>query len=211
MRQVFFRLGEVILELIGQIDAAGEGDPGLLRPRHHRRRPRRAGALLGEHLGHAKDAVQEGRRIATLRHREVGMSVATAFMSPEPHRRRRSRRRRCRRGTGAIASASHARPRLHRCHRCAARHLREGVPRAPGVRGAVPGRRPPRRHDLGDLLRPPGRGAAAAGPGRHHLRLADLGPDRLPVLVHRRALRRGAAHRDRDRDADPAARRRCPT
>ena len=29
MRQVFFRLGEVILELIGQIDTAGEGDPGF--------------------------------------------------------------------------------------------------------------------------------------------------------------------------------------
>ena len=29
MRQVFFRLGEVILELIGQIDAAGEGAPGF--------------------------------------------------------------------------------------------------------------------------------------------------------------------------------------
>ena len=29
MRQVFFRLGEVILELIGQPDAAGEGDPGF--------------------------------------------------------------------------------------------------------------------------------------------------------------------------------------
>ena len=29
MRQVFFRLGEVILELIGQPDAPGEGDPGF--------------------------------------------------------------------------------------------------------------------------------------------------------------------------------------
>ena len=28
--------------------------------------------------------MQEGRRIATLRHRELGMSVATAFMTPEP-------------------------------------------------------------------------------------------------------------------------------
>jgi hypothetical protein len=35
-------------------------------------------------LGHIKDAVQPGRRIATLRHRDVGMSVATAFMTPEP-------------------------------------------------------------------------------------------------------------------------------
>ena len=35
-------------------------------------------------------------------------------------------------------------------------------------------------------------------------RLAHLGPERLPVLVHRRAVRRSAPHRDRDRHADPA-------
>jgi hypothetical protein len=28
--------------------------------------------------------VQPGRHIATLRHRDLGMSVATALMSPEP-------------------------------------------------------------------------------------------------------------------------------
>jgi hypothetical protein len=38
--------------------------------------------LLGENLGRVKDAVQPGRQIATLRHKEFGMSVATAFMSP---------------------------------------------------------------------------------------------------------------------------------
>jgi len=84
MRQVFFRLGEVILELIGQIDSAGEGDPGFFGLAITVDDLDAAGALLGEHLGQSKDAVQEGRRIATLRHREVGMSVATAFMSPEP-------------------------------------------------------------------------------------------------------------------------------
>ena len=36
-------------------------------------------------------------------------------------------------------------------------------------------------------------------------RLADLGADRVPLLVHRRALRRAAPHRDRDRAAGPAA------
>ena len=35
-----------------------------------------------EHLGKVKDAVQPGRRITTLRHKELDMSVATAFMSP---------------------------------------------------------------------------------------------------------------------------------
>jgi hypothetical protein len=82
MRQVFFRLGEVILEVIGQPGAAGEGDPGFFGLAITVDDLDAAGALLGDHLGAAKDAVQEGRRIATLRHREVGMSVATALMSP---------------------------------------------------------------------------------------------------------------------------------
>ena len=82
MRQVFYRLGEVILELVGSPDAAGEGDPGFFGLAITVTDLDATAALLGEHLGRAKDAVQEGRRIATLRHREVGMSVATAFMSP---------------------------------------------------------------------------------------------------------------------------------
>ena len=84
MRQHFFRLGEVILELIGSPDAPGEGDPGFFGLAHTVADLDAAAALLGDHLGSAKDAVQDGRRIATLRHRELGMSVATALMSPEP-------------------------------------------------------------------------------------------------------------------------------
>jgi hypothetical protein len=84
MRQVFFRLGEVILELIGQPDSEGEGDPGFFGLAITVADLDATAGLLGEHLGQVKDAVQEGRRIATLRHRDLGMSVATAFMSPEP-------------------------------------------------------------------------------------------------------------------------------
>jgi hypothetical protein len=84
MRQVFFRLGEVILEVVGQPDTAGEGEPGFFGLAITVADLDAAAALLGEHLGTAKDAVQDGRRIATLRHRELGMSVATALMSPEP-------------------------------------------------------------------------------------------------------------------------------
>ena len=84
MRQVFFRLGEVILELIGAPDVEGEGDPGFFGLAFTVSDLDGAGALLGEHLGNQKDAVQEGRRIATVRHKELGMSVATALMSPEP-------------------------------------------------------------------------------------------------------------------------------
>jgi hypothetical protein len=84
MRQIFFRLGEVILELVGGTQP-GEGDPGFFGLAITVADLDAASTLLGEHLGAAKDAVQEGRRIATLRHRELGMSVATALMSPEPH------------------------------------------------------------------------------------------------------------------------------
>jgi len=82
MRQVFFRLGQVILELVGQPDATGEGDPGFFGLAITVDDLDAAAALLGEHLGGIKDAVQDGRRIATLRHRDLGMSVATALMSP---------------------------------------------------------------------------------------------------------------------------------
>jgi hypothetical protein len=39
---------------------------------------------LGTPMGAPKDAVQPGRRIATLHDRELGLSVALAFMSPDP-------------------------------------------------------------------------------------------------------------------------------
>jgi hypothetical protein len=70
--------------------------------------------------------------------------------------------------------------------------------------GAVPGRRAAGRHHLGDVLRAAGRGAAAPRPGRPHAGLADLGPDRLPVVVHRRAVPRPAPHRDRAGATGPA-------
>jgi hypothetical protein len=84
MRQVFFRLGEVILELIGSPESPGEGDPGFFGLAHTVRDLDGLAARLGDRLGAVKDAVQDGRRIATLRHRAFGMSVATALMSPEP-------------------------------------------------------------------------------------------------------------------------------
>ena len=64
-----------------------------------------------------------------------------------------------------VASPPHARPRLHRRHRCAPRRAREGAARAAGLRGALPVRRPARRPDLGDQLRPARRGARRPGSG----------------------------------------------
>ena len=84
MRQIFFRMGEVIIELVGSPDAPGAGDPGFFGLAVTVADLDAAADQLGEHLGSVKDAVQPGRRIATLRHRDLGMSVATALMSPEP-------------------------------------------------------------------------------------------------------------------------------
>ena len=90
MRQTFFRLGEVILELIAPQQALDGSTPGA------RQGARFYGLALdvedldgladryGTCLGRIKDAVQPGRRIATLRHRDIGLSAAIAFMSPGP-------------------------------------------------------------------------------------------------------------------------------
>lgn len=82
-RQVFFRGGETIIELIGPVEADPNDD-----------RPARfyglaftvadldaAAAHLGDGLGAIKDAVQPGRRIATLRHLQYNISIPIALMS----------------------------------------------------------------------------------------------------------------------------------
>jgi hypothetical protein len=87
-RQAFFRMAEVILEVI----EAPEGsrlreDPagparlwGLAFLVEDLDTPAR---LLGDRLGAPRDAVQPGQRIAPLR-REAGLGPAVAFMTPGP-------------------------------------------------------------------------------------------------------------------------------
>ena len=84
MRQVFFRLGEVILELVGSPTALGEGPATFWGLTFTVADIDGAAELLGERTGRVKDAVQKGRRITTLRHRDLDLSVATALMSPKP-------------------------------------------------------------------------------------------------------------------------------
>ena len=77
--QTFFRAGEPIIELVGPIpDTHGERFWGLAITVADLDE---CAQLLGDRLGRAKDAVQSGRRIATLRHEECGLSVPIAFMS----------------------------------------------------------------------------------------------------------------------------------
>lgn len=84
LRQAFLRLGPTIVEVVGPADrpTSDEADGparwfGLavdvddLDP---------VADLLGEGLGPVRPAVQAGRRIATVRHRRLGMSVPVALM-----------------------------------------------------------------------------------------------------------------------------------
>jgi catechol 2,3-dioxygenase-like lactoylglutathione lyase family enzyme len=89
VRQAFFRLGEVVLEVVGGASGAGHSAD--------EREPARfyglaftvddldaARARLGDELvSEPKPAVQRGRSIATVR-RAAGLSVPVALMSPEP-------------------------------------------------------------------------------------------------------------------------------
>lgn len=81
MVQTFFRAGEVIVELIGAPEPMGDGPSGFFGLAHTCADLDATAALLDGHVGVVKDAVQPGRRITTLRHKDLGLSVATAFMS----------------------------------------------------------------------------------------------------------------------------------
>jgi hypothetical protein len=84
LRQGFYRLGEVILEVVGDVEPDGPArfwglvvvvsDIEALAER------------LGDDLGAPRGAVQPGRRIATLR-ASAGLGVPVAFMSPAPNTR----------------------------------------------------------------------------------------------------------------------------
>ena len=82
-RQVFFRGGETIIELIGP-DSPADGDD---RAAHFYGLAFTVANLdavareLGDGIGSIKDAVQDGRRIATLRHTTYDISVPIALMS----------------------------------------------------------------------------------------------------------------------------------
>ncbi|MFN8018994.1 MAG: hypothetical protein U0P45_12850 [Acidimicrobiales bacterium] len=84
MRQAFFRLGPTILEVVS--GDVGSGVPAAEAPATWFGLAVNAGdldeakALLGDALGEPKVAVQEGRRIATFRHKALGLSVAVAAM-----------------------------------------------------------------------------------------------------------------------------------
>jgi Glyoxalase/Bleomycin resistance protein/Dioxygenase superfamily len=79
--QTFFRLGQPIFELIGPDEPTGSDPARFYGIAFTVRDLDTTAASLGHKLGDVKDAVQPGRRIATLR-RSAGAGVPLAFMSP---------------------------------------------------------------------------------------------------------------------------------
>ena len=82
IRQIFFRLGSVIVEVVGAPDAAGDGPSSLWGITYVVADIDATAAFFGDRTLPVKDAVQPGRRITTLRHKDLGMSVRTAMISP---------------------------------------------------------------------------------------------------------------------------------
>ncbi|MGY4711082.1 VOC family protein [Mycolicibacterium sp. CBM1] len=81
MRQIFFRLGEVIVEVVGSPDTAGDGPSSLWGITYVVDDIDATAEFFGDRTLPVKDAVQPGRRITTLRHSDLGISVRSAMIS----------------------------------------------------------------------------------------------------------------------------------
>ena len=80
LTQAFFRLGPVIIEVVGGSDTAGAGAAALWGLAFTVADLDATAAYLGDRLRPPRPAVQPGRRIATL-DRAVGSAVPMVFMS----------------------------------------------------------------------------------------------------------------------------------
>jgi hypothetical protein len=81
MRQIFFRAGEVIIEVVGSPETASEGPSTLWGITYVVADIDATADYFGGRTAPVKDAVQPGRRITTLRHHELGISVPSAMIS----------------------------------------------------------------------------------------------------------------------------------
>jgi hypothetical protein len=81
IRQIFVRFGDVIIEVVGSPDAASEGPTTVWGITYEVADIDATAAYFGDRTTPVKEAVQPGRRITTLRHHELGMSVRSAMIS----------------------------------------------------------------------------------------------------------------------------------
>lgn len=86
MQQRFFRFGPVILELVGTEAPTGDGPASIWGFAFTVDDIDAAAAHLGPACGAPKVAVQPGRRIATVRTRDLGISLPVALMTAPPPR-----------------------------------------------------------------------------------------------------------------------------
>ncbi len=86
IQQIFFRFGEVIIEVVGSPEAASEGPSTLWGITYVVADIDATAAYFGDRTAPVKEAVQPGRRITTLRHDELGISVRSAMISPPARR-----------------------------------------------------------------------------------------------------------------------------
>lgn len=86
IRQIFFRFGEVIVEVVGSPGTTSKAPSTLWGITYVVADIDATAAFFGDRTGPVKDAVQPGRRITTLRHQELGMSVRTAMISAPARR-----------------------------------------------------------------------------------------------------------------------------
>jgi hypothetical protein len=81
IRQIFFRFGGVVIEVVGSPDSASAGPSTLWGITYVVADIGATATFFGASTSAVKPAVQPGRRITTLRHQEFGMSVRTAMIS----------------------------------------------------------------------------------------------------------------------------------
>ena len=82
IQQRFFRMGEVILELVGPPSPAGDGPCRIWGYALVSADVDASAAHLGDRCAAPKPAVQPGRRIATVHTRELGIGPTIALMTP---------------------------------------------------------------------------------------------------------------------------------
>lgn len=87
LRQAFFRAGEAVLEVVGPPERAGDGPAAFWGVTITVADLDALAASLGDRLGPVHGAVQQGRRIASLRS-SAGLATRLAFISQMPPARR---------------------------------------------------------------------------------------------------------------------------
>lgn len=86
VRQIFYRFGATIVEVVGSPTMSNPGPSTLWGITFEVTDIDEAARFFGDRTSAVRAAVQPGRRITTLRHHELGLSVRTALISARPSR-----------------------------------------------------------------------------------------------------------------------------